>query len=207
MLTVITPATSHRLTTLERARALLGFGSGDDAAVNVLVDQASRAVADYCRRPFGLETVRESFGALDRQRAVMLARSPVTAIASVTRDGVALLSSEYLFDAEKGLLYPTDSYEFSWWHPWLVVDYTAGYLLPSDAEGTPTPTLPEPVERAAILLVGACLSARSRDPLLKSQDISGVMSAAWWMPGAGDNLLSPEAERQRLLRPYRRIYP
>ncbi len=60
VLIVIAPATSNRLTTVNRARALLGFDNPDDAAVDVLIDKASEAIAEWCRRPFALETVRET---------------------------------------------------------------------------------------------------------------------------------------------------
>lgn len=43
-LIVITKATSKRLTTVARAQALLGFGTGDVAAVGMMLDQASSSI-------------------------------------------------------------------------------------------------------------------------------------------------------------------
>jgi hypothetical protein len=208
MLTVVTPATSFRLTTWSRLERMLDLGDLNATAEGALaadwffIDQASRAVADYCRRSFGQETVRETFAGSDlKGDGALLARSPVTDIANVTSDGVTLLASEYTYDQAAGRLYRTDA---PWWPGCgLSVEYTAGYVLPEDNEWHPT--LPESVERATVLLVQAYLSARSHDSLVKSEDVAGVTSTAWWVPGANDALPSPEAER--LLQPYRRIYP
>lgn len=204
MLTVLTPATSTRLTTVARARDLLGFTSKDNAVAQVCIDQASRAIADYCRRPFGRETVRETFRDVVRGDGLQLSRSPVTAFVSVTSDDTALLATEYELDLETGLLYRLDGSgsRYQWyWGSSLIVDYTAGYTLPPDGG---TWTLPEPVERATIQEVGAYLSSRKRDPLVKAQDIEGVSSTSWWVPGTGATLASPEAEA--LLQPYRRLF-
>ena len=58
-LIVLTKATSKRLTTLARAQALLGFGPGEAAAVGMMLDQASSNIEQFCRRAFGVETLRE----------------------------------------------------------------------------------------------------------------------------------------------------
>lgn len=205
MLTVVTPATAFRLTTVERARVLLGFGNGEDAAVQRLIDQASRTIAEFCRRPFGVETVRETFGGCDiKGDGALLSRSPVTAFGPVLADGATLLTTEYQHDRESNRLYRVDASGWRW--PWwsgsgLTVEYTAGYTLPADSGSW---TLPESVERAAIMLVGAYLSTRAKDPLVRTEDVAGVGSTTWWVPGANDNLLSPEAEQ--LLQPYRRLF-
>lgn len=200
MLSVVTPATSARLTTVERARALLGFAAGQDALALRSIDVASAVVVDWCRRPFALETVRETILWSDSREGILLARGPVTAFVSVKQDGVDLASSEYTYDRELGRLYRQDAggHVFRWWGS-VAVEYSAGYTLPAD---TGTWTLPPPVERAAILIAGAAMSAAERDPLVKSETVEGVGATTWWVPGAS-GLPSPEAEG--LLQPYRRI--
>ena len=200
MLTVVTPATSTRLTTVERARALLGFAAGQDALALRSIDVASAVVVDWCRRPFALETVRETIPWSDSREGILLARGPVTAFASVKQDGVDLAASEYAYDQQLGRLYRQDAggHLFRWWGS-VTVEYSAGYTLPAD---TGTWTLPPPVERAAILLAGAVMSAVDRDPLIRTETVEGVGSTTWWVPGSS-GLPSPEAES--LLHPYRRV--
>jgi hypothetical protein len=206
MLSVVTPATATNLTTLARARALLGFAAGDDTAVGILIDQASRAIADHCRRPFGIETVRETRECVE-PGGMLLARSPVTAFAEVL-DGSEIISpSGYRYDAEAGCLYRVasdGSLSGWWWSTALAVTYTAGYVLPSDTNGAPATTLPPPVERAAIRIVGAYLSMKGRDTLIKSETTEGVGSTTWWVPGTASSLPDPEAEQ--LLAPYVRMF-
>lgn len=206
MLTVVTAATAANLTTLSRARALLDFAPGEDATVSTLIDHASRIIADFCRRPFGLETVKEVFDAPSWDGCVMLARSPVTAFVDVVDGEETIASTNFRHDAESNLLCRTteSGLPIAWSGGMLSVTYTAGFVLPSDDDGAPDPTLPAPVERAAIRLVGAYLSLGSRDPLIKSETVEGVGSTSWWMPGTASVLPDPEAEQ--LLQPYRRLF-
>lgn len=199
MLTVVTPAASSLLTTVERARAILGFPAGQDTLAGYCIELASAVAVDWCRRPFGLATYRETFS-IFQGGGMLLGRSPVPAIASVVQGETTLDPTEYAYDAELGRLYRQDAagYLWRWWGP-LTVTYSAGYTLPAD---TGTWTLPPPVERAAILLAGAAMSAAERDPLIRSETVEGVGSTTWWVP-AGGGLPSPEAES--LLQPYRRI--
>lgn len=199
MLTVVTPATSSRLTTLERARALLCFPAAQDVVADRAIDHASALTVDWCRRPFALETVREIFPLTD-VGGVLLGRGPVASFTSVVHSETTLQAGEYAYDAELGRLYRQDAggHLYRWWGP-LTVTYSAGYSLPAD---NGTWTLPPPVERAAILIAGAVMSAAERDPLVKSETVEGIGSTTWWVPGAS-GLPSPEAES--LLQPYRRI--
>ncbi|MEX6508932.1 hypothetical protein [Jiella sp. M17.18] len=205
MLTVVTAATAANLTTLERARAMLDFAPNEDAAVSTLIDQASRTIADYCRRPFGVEILRDTFAAFLRGSSVLLSRSPVISISEVLDGTDTVASDSYRLESETGLLHRVDGdYPRCWVGPTVTVSYTAGFVLPSDADGAPATTLPPPVERAAIRLVGAYRSIGQRDPLIKSETTEGIGSTSWWVPGAGAVLADPEAEQ--LLQPYRRLF-
>jgi len=201
VLIVIAPATSNRLTTIARARAFLGFSDADDPAVDILIGRASAAIVEWCRRPFALETVRETNDEHSRHFGVMLSRSPVTSIRSVVRDGIPLNETEYAIDPRNGMLrdiVDESGFRFQWW--WrakLVIDYSAGYLLPTDdSDGT----LPPAVERAAILLVAAFLSTSGWDD--PSDEAEGS-SRTPWPPGSVCEMAFPDAER--LLQPYRRL--
>jgi hypothetical protein len=210
MFEVITPATSTALTTISRAREVLGFGSGDDRAATVLIDQVSRAIADYCRRPFGIEALRETFDDRDLYDAgPLLSRSPVVEITSVRAAHAALLPAEYRLDRQRNRLQVIDAagLPVPWWGGGLTVEYRAGYVLPGDAEGdnAPAVTLPTSVERAAIILLSTALAGRSRDPGVKQESTEGVGSTTWYVAGPGDALASPEA--QQLLAPFIRYYP
>jgi len=206
MLEVITRATSTALTTIERARQTLGCSPAvvDDPTLNRFISDASRVVADHCRRAFALEEVRETF--IDSDLCAggpILARSPVVEITSVLSNADVVLGTGYRLDATTGRLWRTDvdGHVMPWWGGQLTVEYRAGYVLPDDDAAN----LPEPVERATIMLVGAYVSLRGRDPTVKSESNDGVGSTSWWVPGIGDKLISPEAEQ--LLVPYVRFYP
>ena len=159
MLTVITPATSSRLTTVTRAKASGAFGATADGTMSVLLDQASQTVVDYCRRSFALQGLRETVSRCDLAGGVLLSCFPVVAVTSVVLDGTTLaVDTDYEFDADGLRRVWGSGHRGAWWGDRLTVEYTAGYVLPSDSTGGPAPTLPASVERAAILLAGAFLS-------------------------------------------------
>lgn len=208
MLTVVTPATSTALTTLARARAVLGFAAASDAAAGIFIGQASDAIANHCRRVFPVEAVRETFADGDlRGGGPILARDPVIEISRVMNGSEIVASTGYRHDPSTGRLWRLDAEGnvLPWWAGSLAVEYRAGFVLPSDVAGAPAATLPAPVERAAILLVATYLSMRNRDVTVKSESVEGLGTTSWWTPGPGDALASPEAEQ--LLVPYVRFYP
>ncbi|KQT57477.1 MULTISPECIES: hypothetical protein [unclassified Aureimonas] len=205
MITVITPATDTKLTTIERARALLGFGVGDDATVRILIEHASSAIVDHCRRPFATETVRETFEGPSASGAVLLGRSAVTSFDEVRRGSEIIEPRFVQYDPATGLLFRID--DDGWrvgWGDRVSVTYAAGYVLPTDNADAPPSTLPPAVERAAIKLVAAYLSIRGRDALIKSETTEGVGATSFWVPSAGAGLADPEAAG--LLADYRRIF-
>ncbi|GLK67012.1 hypothetical protein [Hansschlegelia plantiphila] len=199
MLTVVTPATSRRLTTVEHVRADLGLGAANPSGdvLTRMIDQASQAIVTFCRREFARETVREVFrrpGSAD----ILLERDPVISITSAAADGGLL--DPLAYEIERGELYRLQGdRRIGWRFRSLTIEYVAGYKLPGE-EGT---DLPADVELAAIRLVGAALSTQGRDPLIKSEDVDGVSAITYWVPGSQSTLASPEAEL--LLKPYRRM--
>lgn len=200
MLTIIAAAAETKLTTVAAARAELQVTSGaDDAWLAQLIDQASDAVRSWCSRIFAVETVRESIYPDQPARSLMLARWPVVALTSLTINGttedVANVEAE-----DSGRLFRIDAggYHTPWPSGRIVVEYSAGYVLP----GLPARTLPNDIERAALSLVKASWFARTRDPLLRSEEVPDVYSAAWAVP-SGRDALPPDVES--LLSPYRNV--
>lgn len=208
MIEVITSAEASALTTVTRARAILGFPASDDAAAQVLIAQASSIIVDYCRRPFALETVRETFDGYDLDlNGPMLARAPVVEVLSVVEGTTVLPAESFRVDDRTGRLLRLDAtgrrVPFAMFSG--AITYRAGYVLPKDGSGEPAATLPEAVERAAIVLVSSYLDGRLRDASVKTETVEGVGSTSWWVPGTNNRLISPEAEQ--LLAPYLRLYP
>lgn len=194
MLTVVTPAASTNLTTTTAASNLLGIPQDTDG-LDIAIEQASGMIADHCRRPFGLETVREIFRW--PRSGLLLSRAPAISLVSIDEGGNALTADDYELDGET-LFRVSHSHRLPWIGP-ITVTYSAGFVLPGDSG---TQTLPAPVERAAILVAGAILSSRERDPMMRSETVDGVGSTSWWVPAGGS---LPSLEAQTLLAPYWRI--
>lgn len=197
MLTVITPAASHDLTTVAAVKAELAVsGSGDDAWLADTITRASATVRRWCNRVFAAETVRETYRLARPVPELLLSRLPVVTIASVTVDGAAYASGSYEADVDAGVLRRlTERGRYQCWDAaTTVVQYDAGYVLP----GEPGRTLPEDVERATILLVKAGWHARIRDPMQRSTSVDGVGADAFW---TGAPTLTPDVVD--LLEPHR----
>lgn len=207
VLTVVTPANSQDLTILANVKAELGITTTDeDVKLETWIDQSSSVIAGECNRVFGEETVSESFRIRapfgmqwPEYRHVKLKRYPVTAIASVVENGNTLtVDVDYEYDPETGIMTRLwGDYTRRWCFRTLVVTYTAGYALLG--------TLPEAIERATISLVKQYRFAATRDPLLKSEDIPGVLSQTFWVGSTGEksNGLPPDVET--LIGPYKDV--
>lgn len=209
--TVITPATAKRLTTVANVRGDLGLPEGAPPEPQVLrwIDQASQQAATYCRRTFGREVVRERvdlcrLGSMTEDGGILLDRSPVVSIGSVRIDGASLAPEVYAADGR--ILYRMEGDERRCWHGRdLVVEYTAGWFLPSEAGGLPdgVEPLPADIERAVIQLVGVSASMAGRDIAIKSESVEGIGSRDFYVQGASAALPHPEAEAT--LAQYRRM--
>lgn len=189
MLTVITPATNIRLTTVATVKAELGItGTSDDAWIDDTIDRASDTITRYCNRSFAAETVREVVY-LDRPtEALLCSRFPVAAVIEIGAGSTMNGAFGYEIERETGLLHSLNSTtvdRIPWPAGKITVNYTSGYVLPGD-DGR---DLPHDVERAAILLVKAAYFARTRDPLIKSETVPDALQSSYWM---GD--LPPEVE-------------
>lgn len=201
MLTVITPAASHALTSLEAIKTELEMtGTADDGWLRTAIDRASAIARRFCNRPFALETARETIRLSAPMDALSLARWPVVSVVSVIEGGKTLAPTDYETDADAGFVYRLTGSDQrrDWPTTKIVVEYAAGYVLPGD----PARTLPEDIERAVILLVRSQWFARDRDPLVKAEEVSDVGRSEYWIgsPASGSTL---PADVEALLAPYR----
>lgn len=182
--TVSTAAASFDLTVLATVKEELAITDTDaDAKLTRLIAMSSAAVEKYCNRVFAQETLIDTFRLNDDGAVpcLLLSRMPVSSISSVVEDGTTLTAADYELVAAKGELWRVDSddEQQNWENAKIVVTFVAGYEL---LDG-----LPQDVERAAIELVKQGWFALSRDPLVKSEDVPGVLSTAYWVGEMGDN--------------------
>lgn len=169
------------LTTLANAKAWLGLAStADDALLTRLITSISVAIASYCSQNLVQQAYTDTYDGTGGSK-MLLRQGPITAVASVTIDGViiparpAISQVGYYFDAN--FLY-VDGYVFTRPGTWpsnpsirgnssgqgaqnVVVSYTAGYN-----------PIPLDLEQATIELVAARFKARDRVGL-KSKTMGG----------------------------------
>lgn len=116
----------------------------------------------------------ESFRLKRPTESLVLARWPLVSIEMIIEAGAALAGSDFEAEADKGLICRlAGDGERADWCGNIVIDYQAGYILP----GEPGRTLPDDIERAAILLVKTAWFARTRDPLIRSEKTPDVYEA------------------------------
>jgi uncharacterized phiE125 gp8 family phage protein len=204
VVTVVTaaPAADRRLCSLDAVKAELGISGADqDSLLDDLRDQASAAAASFCGRVFAEEVVRETWRNRARvDGALVLARHPVSAVASVTEGGEELIADDYEMDGNSGMLWRLSGDDRACWPAAkLVVEYTAGWRVPDQT----SPTLPADVSRAAVLLAASMYHNQGRDRALRSESVDGVMSASYLDPRAGAEQMPPEVAG--LLAPYRLV--
>lgn len=214
-LTVTSGPSSTDLTTKAEVKEELEITSTDDDQLfDDLIARASEAInRELGRGRDGLaeQTYEEQLGA-HGDPYLTVSRTPVTNVASVTRDGEAVTDVE-IHDAEAGLLYRKDGFRSTEAatthlgpairqpheaHPDYTVTYTAGWVMP----GASGRTLPHDLEKAAIETVKAWYKARDRDP-----DVASVA-----LGDAQVDFRNDEKRRQalpasalELLAPFRRV--
>jgi hypothetical protein len=196
ILTVLTTAASYDLTTLANVKAELGVtGSAQDSKLKLYIQQASGAIADHCNRVFALEAVREQFRfslGLERgvgwgrqrgpQNLVLRRRPVVSPITSIVEneDPALVEGTDFEVDYKAGLVTRLSNGFPCWWaRRKIVVSYSAGHELLGD--------LPQAVERACILLVKFYNAKGQRDPLLRAEEVPGVMRFDYQVNQVGDD--------------------
>lgn len=195
-LTVTSGPASTDLTTVEAVKLELEISSSDDDTLfEKLIDRASALIH---RKTTGSadglaeQTYEESVAGFN-DPFLLVSRTPVTDVASVTLDGTTLDDVE-IEDADAGLLYREKGFDSTervrqhlvaskvpGAHPSITVTYTAGYVMPGEASAT----LPDDLEKAAIETVIAWHAADpKRDPALASKKVGDV---SWSYRGEGDS--------------------
>ncbi len=212
---IITPAPDYDLAALATVKTILNITDTlSDAVLALLITRASVAIESYCSNPFVVETVQDQFfpgsdgwpwTVRYLTAPLQLKRWPLIAVNSVveTIGGVATALTEgtdFLADYERGQLARLATYgveyatppEPAYWRPDpVVVEYQAGYA-----------TLPADVVEAAELVVKDKYMSRTRDAMLRNENVFGVYSAGYFQSGAnGGSAFSPEV--QALLSMYR----
>lgn len=158
--TVITPAPSYDLVSLQDLCDDLSITTTDDDAYLMrAISKASLAAAQYCDRVLVNETVQDRFDfGWKSAETLKLSHYPVTQLQSITQGGVTLVEgTDFILDAATGVLYPTAC---TWGGEALIVEYDGGYSdIPLDLQGAVTD------------IVKALQFNRTRDPLLRSENI------------------------------------
>lgn len=169
------------------------------AMINDMIDEASDAIAAYCHRVFGRETVTETLPGTGR-RTMGLSRTPLVSVASVYEDSTLLSAvSPTDFDADDAGYYTEDAtcsalgrnlgwpqstaagwdrnaidsgYILGRFRRWrYAVTYTAGWVLPEETN----PTLPGGIERACVETVKMLWLGRAGvDPNIASEQVGDI---------------------------------
>lgn len=150
-LTVVTPAATVALTTLDAVKPGLDVGDGDDAALTDLIGQASAAIVTYTGRTFGREVVQEVVRLHRPVTGIVLERAPVVSVSAVMEGAATLSTTDYEADLKAGIVRRLSSsgcYR-TFDAGTVTVSYTAGWLLPGE-DGR---DLPADIEGAAVALV------------------------------------------------------
>ncbi|WP_316214303.1 phage head-tail connector protein [Bradyrhizobium sp. SZCCHNR2032] len=193
--TLITPAKSYDLTTLDVVKQELALSDGKkDDLLKRYIASASAAAAQYCNRRFQAETVKdEIFPAQDPHPWVLsgsfetlqLSRWPIVTLVSLAENGTALTeNTDFKVDYTTGALIRLDvSGNRTLWNALpKVVQYEAGY----------DPVPPE-VEDAVLRMVSRRYATQGRDPNLKQESIPGVVERQWWIAtGSDSGNMSPD---------------
>lgn len=194
----VTPAASYNLVSLATVMTSLNITDPtQETYLNLAIAEASGIAASYCNQPFVIEAIQSSYFpsrdgfpwiVRDRIAPLQLRRYPVVQpVASVveTIAGAAttlIENTDFLVDYAQGTITRLDSagYPRLWSPNPIVVLYSAGYA-----------TIPPSVIKAVIDIVRTEYYGRTRDPLLRGENIEGVYSAQYFFgngPGTQKSL-------------------
>lgn len=180
--TVVTPATSYDLTSVEFALDDLGLDEAENnAMLKRWITQASKAASTYCNRIFQVETVKDEYWLDQCLPLLQLSRFPIKPASTMTviEDATTLtVTTDYRINYDTGQLLRMDGsgYHMDWVGCLVSVQYQAGYV-----------TIPEDVADAVLRMVRARWHARKRDPNMRQESIPGLRDVTYWVPGPGEN--------------------
>jgi hypothetical protein len=171
-LTVITAASTRRLTTLEAVEAELGMDAASEGSevLDRMIGQASSAIERACGRIFAQQRYQEILLPVDGPW-LFLAMTPIVSVSSLVLDGTAV--TDYRVEqAEAGFLYRALGWD-AWSTSEYTVQYVAGFIVPEQTNA-PVPTgdlLPADVERAALEAVKVWYHERLPSDRIQSRTI------------------------------------
>lgn len=151
--------------------------SEPDPVVDFLLEKAAGVVESYCKRTFTEATPTVTLDGPAHTEApgcerVWLDLTPVTAITSVTENGIALASNQYTFYPNGKLIRRAGDYDICW--TWkrqsIVVVYTGGYSTYPDALIYATTSI------AARGFMAGAASAAQDDPGVNLERIGDYMA-------------------------------
>lgn len=196
---VVTPANDYDLIDLATLKTLLDISDDSlDAYFDIVIPQASTDIANYCNQPIVVETIQASFwptrdgwpwAVRGEIAPLQLPRWPLTLVTSIVETinnvpTTLVAATDYIADMATGQItrLGRDGYPRNWHANPIVVVFAAGYaVIPSDVVGVVSD------------IIKGKLSARTRDPMLRSENVEGVYQAAYWFgagPGSSDGLPS-----------------
>jgi hypothetical protein len=170
--TIVTPAASRDLVSLADLKIDLGISTdADDAYLQRAISRASEAIELYCGRIFAVETLKEEYAYGYGRSGLRTSRFPVISVTSIEAGGRTLMDGEdYRLDAVAGRIATMGG---AWFGGPLVIEYTAGFN-----------PIPLPIQAAVTEMVKALQFNRTRDPLLRSENIlSGLYAYTLFDPG------------------------
>lgn len=181
--TIVTvPADSYDLVTLADLKADLNIlDTSQDAFLSRAISKASAAASQYCNRVFAFETVADTFDlSFSRlqwggEGSLQASRWPVGTITSLIEAGTALVQdTDYRIDIASGIIWRLGSSGLvtSWRNSPVVFTYAAGF-----------DPIPFDLQDAATKIVQALQFNRTRDPMLRSENIlSGLYAYTLFDP-------------------------
>lgn len=147
----------NALTILSTCKTHLGIAtdvSTHDSIIEQLINAASDAIESYCNRKFKSQEHTETYDG-NGSEYLVLRHYPISAVSAVSENGSDLSADDedYEILTDEGILYR----EVGWSEDARNIDvtYTAGYVLPQDADEETPATLPEALSVACIMYVKA----------------------------------------------------
>ena len=200
-ITVTTPATETKLTTVAACRAHESIDDdANPATIERMIRAASRAIEKYCGRTFARQTYEERIDG-NMSRELLLRNSPIIGIPTVLCDSSPVVDFE-VGDAAAGILYRTAGWQSTGVSLWFAentflpdvngtrytVSYEAGYLLPGEKDST----LDADIEEACIETV-AFWWVKDADPNVRSHKVDDLAITYSEGIGASHDAIPPHA--------------
>jgi hypothetical protein len=200
-ITVVSAASSTKLTTKESLKALLGISTTtDDTLMDNIIDRVSAQIVRFCNRDFAKQTVDETMPS-DGGRNLITSRFPLVSITSITYDGDTVAAADYsLQEPNSGFIFNEDGWTYTQGVYLYTVRYVYGYILPSMLG---TRDLPFDIEQAALIAAKAAYVSRARDPQVRKEYVPDVYSVTYADVAQGGDASGLPSDATALLAPYR----